>query len=95
MILSFAPPSPIHLESLAVDGLIPLNRLQPGQSASVSRIVGRPDHVHRLEEFGLRGGTKIQMFRPGNPCIIRMAGNKICLRADEMLDILVLPAHAG
>jgi len=83
------------LESLAVDGLIPLNRLQPGQSASVSRIVGRPDHVHRLEEFGLLGGTKIQMFRPGNPCIIRMAGNKICLRADEMLDILVLPAHAG
>ena len=25
------------------------------------------------------------MFRPGNPCIIRMAGNKICFRADDGL----------
>ena len=32
------------------------------------------------------------MFRPGNPCIIRVAGNKICLRADELLKIFVVPA---
>jgi Fe2+ transport system protein FeoA len=83
------------LESHAVEGLLQLKRLQPGQSPYVSSNVCRPDHVHRLEEFGLRGGTKIQMFRPGNPCIIRMAGTKICMRADEMLDILVLTARAG
>ena len=65
-----------------VDATIPITRLRSGQAAYVDRIDGRADHVHRLEEFGLRGGTKIEMFREGNPCIIRMAGNKICLRSD-------------
>jgi len=75
----------------AVDGLIPLRRLNPGQSARVRRIVGRADHVHRLREFGLSDGTRIQMFRCGNPCIICLGGNKVCLRADDLLDILVTP----
>lgn len=78
-----------------MDGLIPLDRLNTGQSAHVSRIVGRADHVHRLEEFGLLGGTKIQMFRRGNPCIIRLAGNKVCFRAHELLNVLVKPASPG
>ena len=77
----------------AADGLVPLNRLHTGQSARVDRIVGEADHVHRLEEFGLVGGTRIQMFRRGNPCIIRLAGNKVCLRADELLDVWVRPAN--
>jgi Fe2+ transport system protein FeoA len=55
----------------------------------VSRILGPVEHVHRLEEFGLRSGATVQMFRPGNPCIIRMAGNKVCLRAGEWLRVLV------
>ena len=72
-----------------VDAVIPLNRLQVGQRAEVSRILGPVDHVHRLEEFGLRSGTTVEMFRPGNPCIFRMAGNKVCLRADDLLHVLV------
>lgn len=71
---------------------IPLKRLPAGHSARISRISGHPDHVHRLEEFGLRGGTKIEMFRPGSPCIIRLAGNKVCLRADDTLHVFVEPA---
>ncbi|MHC4406579.1 MAG: FeoA family protein [Planctomycetota bacterium] len=72
-----------------MDDVIPLGRLRTGQSAEVSRIVGPVDHVHRLEEFGLCRGAQIQMFRPGNPCIVRMAGNKFCLRADDVLHVLV------
>jgi hypothetical protein len=34
------------------------------------------------------------MFRRGNPCIIRLAGNKICLRADDLLHVLVEPVAA-
>jgi Fe2+ transport system protein FeoA len=68
--------------------------LIPGQSASVRRIVGRADHVHRLQEFGLLDGTQVQMFRRGNPCIIRLAAGKICLRADALLNIFVKPAGA-
>jgi Fe2+ transport system protein FeoA len=72
-----------------VDSVIPLNRLKAGQCAEVSQIRGPVEHVHRLEEFGLRSGTAVQMFRPGNPCIFRLAGNKVCLRADDLLHVLV------
>ena len=34
------------------------------------------------------------MFRPGNPCILRVGGNKICLRSDELLSVMVEPAAA-
>ena len=77
-----------------MDNLVPVHRLRTGQSAQIRQIIGRPDHVHRLEEFGLRGGTQIEMFRPGNPCILRLSGNKVCLRADELLHILVAPSDA-
>jgi len=76
---------------IVIDKSVPLSSLFTGQSALVSRVNGPSDHVHRLEEFGLRGGTRIEMFRPGNPCIIRMAGNKVCFRANDLLRILVEP----
>ena len=72
-----------------LDSMIPLHELAAGQTAYISHIVGQVDHVHRLEELGLRRGMRIEMFRPGNPCIIRMAGNKVCLRADHLLNVLV------
>ncbi len=70
---------------------VPIHLLEPGQRARISRIVGRPDDVHRLQEFGLCDGVQVEMFRPGTPCILRVAGNKICLRAGELLHVLVLP----
>ena len=78
-----------------IDKSVPLSTLSAGQSALVSRITGQPDHVHRLEEFGLRGGIRIQMFRPGNPCILRMAAGKVCFRTDELLHIFVVPDAAS
>jgi len=70
---------------------IPIGRLVAGQSAVVSQILGRAEDVHRLEEFGLRSGTTVEMFRPGNPCILRMAGNKVCLRIQPSLAVFVAP----
>jgi Fe2+ transport system protein FeoA len=69
-----------------------LGRLRSGQSAIVRRIVGRAEDVHRLEEFGLRDGTPIEMFRQGNPCILRLMGGKVCLRPNGSLEIFVAPA---
>jgi len=74
--------------------IIPLYQLPAGQAAFIRSIQGDPDHIHRLEEIGLRGGMRIEMFRSGNPCIVRLACNKICLRADDMLNILVEPIPA-
>jgi Fe2+ transport system protein FeoA len=78
-----------------VDELIPLGDLAAGQAAFIHSVLGHAGHVHRLEEFGLRRGIQIRMFRPGNPCIIRLAGNKVCLRADAKLHVLVQPIEGG
>ncbi len=72
-----------------VDKAVPLENLLAGEAATVSRITGRCDDVHRLEEFGLRGGSRIRMFRTGNPCILRVGAGKVCLRSDADLRILV------
>jgi Fe2+ transport system protein FeoA len=72
-----------------VHDLIPLNLLPPGQSAHVGQVTGRPEEVHRLEELGIRGGATIEMVQSGSPCIIRLAGHKLCFRADELLRVLV------
>jgi ferrous iron transport protein A len=77
-----------------IDRAVPISQLVAGQEAIVSRILGEPDHVHRLEEFGLHGGARIEMFRAGNPCIIFLGRAKVCLRCDDMLRILVEPAPA-
>jgi Fe2+ transport system protein FeoA len=69
--------------------LIPLNMLAPGQSGEVDQVTGPPDDVHRLEELGLRGGVAVEMIQNGSPCIIRLAGHKLCFRSDELLSVLV------
>jgi ferrous iron transport protein A len=77
-----------------IDKSVSLADLHAGQWALVRRIAGQPDRVHRLEEFGLRGGTRIQMLRPGNPCILRMAAGKVCFRSDDLLRVFVEPDPA-
>ena len=47
--------------------------------------------VHRLEELGLREGRVLQMLQPGSPCIIRLAGIKLCFRSDDLTSVLVKP----
>ncbi len=88
--LKLSRPYPVGCPTV-IDKAIPLNQLRIGQSALVSRVLGAADHVHRLEEFGLRGGARIQMFRPGNPCIVRLAGSKICFRMDQLVGVYVEP----
>ncbi len=74
-----------------VDGLVPIEWLRAGQFARIGRVDGHLDHVHRLRELGLHGGTEIEIYQPGNPCIVRMAGNKVCIRSDSRLNVFVRP----
>jgi Fe2+ transport system protein FeoA len=60
-----------------------------GQHASIGEIVGQPEAVHRLEELGLRGGVMVEMVQSGSPCIVRLAGQKLCFRSDELLRVMV------
>lgn len=75
--------------------VIPLSLLSAGQSAWVDAVLGGGDLIQRLRELGLRDGAEIRMVRPGSPCIIRLAGQKLCLRADELMGVLVRPGVAG
>ena len=68
---------------------IPLNHLNAGQTAQVEVVLGGVEQVHRLNELGLRQGAQVEMLQPGSPCILRLDGNKLCFRADEMLSVLV------
>lgn len=77
------------------DLVVPLSRLRPGQVGEVVRVLGRAEDVHRLEEFGLRHGARVEVFRQGRPCILRLGGGKVCLRADRSLKILVVPVHVA
>lgn len=69
--------------------LMPLNLLSPGQRASVGQVLGVPEQVQRLEELGLRDGATVEMVQAGSPCIVRLSGQKLCFRADELLRVLV------
>ncbi len=69
--------------------LMPLARLRNGELAQIVEIVGRPDQVQRIKELGLRNGVEVQMVRSGAPCILKLAGQRLCFRASESLNVLV------
>ena len=68
---------------------LPLASLLAGQIAHVEEILGLAEHVHRLQELGLRPGVQIEMVEAGSPCIIRLGGQKLCFRADDATSVLV------
>ena len=69
--------------------LIPLGSLRAGQSGLVAQVVGHADHIHRLEELGVRDGASVEILQAGSPCIVQLAGNKLCFRGGETMSILV------
>ncbi len=69
--------------------VIPLHCLRSGETASVETVCGEPAQVYRLRELGLQDGREIEMLQSGSPCIIRLGGQRLCFRADELTNILV------
>ena len=69
--------------------LVPLTVLRRGQVAEIGALMGRPEHVRRLEELGLRTGARLEMICCGAPCIIRIAGSTLCFRDDDLLRVMV------
>lgn len=81
-----------HLFCPPVYDPIPLQFLLPGQSATVTEVIGDSEQVVRLEELGLRSGRTVEMLQPGSPCIVRLDGHKLCFRDSDVCSILVQPA---
>jgi ferrous iron transport protein A len=69
--------------------LVPLSFLRRGQSGRISAVLGGGELMHRLREMGMRAGAEVQMVRTGSPCIIRLGGQKLCFRGDEVASVLV------
>jgi ferrous iron transport protein A len=75
--------------SAVVHELIPLNLAPTGAQVRVAQLIGAPDETRRLHELGLREGTVIEVVQSGSPCIIRLAGHKLCFRQGEGFHVLV------
>ncbi|VTS03178.1 FeoA family protein [Tuwongella immobilis] len=71
--------------------MVPLEFLRAGEWAEVEQVVGDGDWVHRMAELGLRTGCKLQMLRPGSPCMLAVGATKLCLRCDDCGQVLVRP----
>jgi Fe2+ transport system protein FeoA len=65
--------------------------LRAGEWADVANVAGDPGWVGRMAELGLREGCRIQMLQSGTPCMLQVAGCKLCLRGDDTSQILVRP----
>ena len=74
-------------------GFVSLTELRAGQAANVVRIEGAAADVRRLEEFGLHEGASCEIFRSGNPCLIKVYGSKLCVREDARLKVFVKPIN--
>jgi ferrous iron transport protein A len=73
------------------DQMIPLSMLAAGDSAVIQSVMGNAELVRHLAEIGIRFGALLEMVRPGSTCILRLDGTKLCVRGDELFQVLVTP----
>lgn len=69
--------------------LIPLSALRAGDRGLVELVLGGNEHVHRMQEIGVRSGATVEMVQPGSPCIVLLAGQRLCFRSGELLNVMV------
>jgi ferrous iron transport protein A len=73
---------------------VPLELLRPGEWADIADVGGDPSWVCRMAELGLRPGCRLQMLQSGAPCLLQVAGCRLCLRSCNSSQILVRPVGA-
>jgi Fe2+ transport system protein FeoA len=69
--------------------VMPLDHLAPGETGTILEVDGRPDHVHRLSEMGLRPGRPVRMVRSGGACIVAVGNHRFGFRGADAALILV------
>ena len=77
--------------SARVNEWVPLQLLGAGQAGQISEVVGQPEEVQRLRELGFRNGADVQMVTPGLPCVVRLGDQRLCLRCQDGVCVLVAP----
>lgn len=74
--------------------LIPLDFLDRGACGIFEAIEGSQSWTSRLAELGVRQGCRFEVVQPGRPCILLVAGCRLCLRGEDTSTILVRPVEA-
>lgn len=70
---------------------LPLDMLLGGEEARIVEVTGAPSKVHQLAEMGLHRDCRVQMIRPGQPCVLSLEGRRFSLRLDPDICVLVRP----
>ena len=70
-------------------------RLEGRAGGRVGEVLGTGDLVQRLREMGLYDGASVQMIRPGSPCIIRLQGQRLGFRTDDLARVMVRVSTAA
>jgi len=63
--------------------------LREQESGVISEMVGCEQQIHRLKELGLFEGVRITIVKCGEPCLIAIQDQRLSLRLDPSLIILV------
>lgn len=75
--------------NLSLENIVPLTLMASGEAGIVIQVDGSADVVHRLAEMGLREQAFIRMVQPGCPCIIALNDQRLSLRTDDDVEILI------
>ncbi|MCX7420692.1 MAG: FeoA family protein [Planctomycetia bacterium] len=75
--------------NLSLENIVPLTLMAAGEFGQVIQVDGSGDVVHRLAEMGLREQAFVRMVQPGCPCIIALNDQRLSLRTDDDVEILV------
>lgn len=76
------------------DVAIPLLALAVGRSARIAPAAGPASIPSRLEDLGFVPGTRLRVLRRapfGDPVEVELRGYRICLRAEQVAGLMVLP----
>jgi len=69
--------------------IVPLDLMRAGEQGRICDLEGSAAFVHRLKEMGLREGARVEMVRPGSPCILTIDHQRFSVRLDESATVLV------
>lgn len=74
--------------------VLPLDSLELGELATIVDISGDELTVNRLEEMGIRCGSRIVVKKQGGPLLLNVDGRDILFRCGQAVMILVSVATA-
>jgi Fe2+ transport system protein FeoA len=83
---------------VGASGAIPLLALAVGRAARIAEPPAGTQIPRRLADLGFVPGTELWIVRRapfGDPIELEIRGYRLCLRAEQVQELRVLPAAAG